>query len=340
MSITLMTPTVQSSGSAGGILGFGARILLFGTLQLVIVLGFTDWRLDGETSYLAATLDKHRRAAATSSSRIFLVGGSGVPFGFDSPRLERAFHRTAVNLGITAGLGIEFFLKEVERLAQPGDWILLSPEYSTWYGGCDRGVIRQFLECNPTSFAAFPRSVQVQMLDRYGLGIAGGWLRRAVGLRDPLPDQPDEPMHYRRSRLNEQGDYVGHFGLGALYADLPVDHPWRQPSRIHPVDPKVLDRLQHFALRCERRGVRVLHACPPHPPDVFQAERAVIESNFAALKGIHGLTLLDRPRDAVLPLHKFYDTRYHLTREGMQERTERIIVELRRVLGEPAPAGE
>jgi len=331
-----MTPTVQSGRSARGILGFGARMVLFVTLQIAIVLAFTDWRLDGETSYLAATLDKHRRAIATSPSRIFLVGGSGVPFGFDSPRLERAFQRTVVNLGITAGLGIEFFLNEVGQLARPGDWIVLSPEYSTWYGGCDRTVIRQFLECNPTSLAAFPIPVQVQMLDRYGLGIVGGWLRRSVGLRDPLPDQPDEPMHYRRSRLNRQGDYVGHFGLGASYADLPVDHPWRQPSRIRPVDPTMLDALQHFVDRCEQREVRVFHACPPHPPDVFQADHVVIESNFESLTGIRGLTLLDLPRDAVLPLRKFYDTRYHLTREGMQERTERIIVELRRVLGEPA----
>ncbi|MDB5171251.1 MAG: hypothetical protein JWN51_24 [Phycisphaerales bacterium] len=74
-----------------------------------------------------------RRAA--QGHRLIIVGGSNALFGIDGELIERKLHVPTVNYGLHAGLPLNYMLFRVSKKMQPGDTILLDPEYDLWSDG-------------------------------------------------------------------------------------------------------------------------------------------------------------------------------------------------------------
>ena len=109
--------------------------LLVLSLLLTLNLLYRYINQFSSTSYFAAMIDKHHRAELfTGQSRLLLVGGSGTAFAIDSQLLEDSLHMPVINLGIHAGLGLPFMLREVQKMARSGDVVLLTPEYLLSHG--------------------------------------------------------------------------------------------------------------------------------------------------------------------------------------------------------------
>ena len=61
---------------------------------------------------LFASIDKHQRLSSIQESKVVLVGGSNLPFGIKSPLIEEALGMPVVNMGLHAGLGMNFILSD------------------------------------------------------------------------------------------------------------------------------------------------------------------------------------------------------------------------------------
>lgn len=73
---------------------------------------------------------KHQLVAAdTRSPRILIAGGSGTHFGLDTAQIEQQLGIPTYNLGLHAGLGLNGILASLEQQVQPGDIVVLIPEY-------------------------------------------------------------------------------------------------------------------------------------------------------------------------------------------------------------------
>lgn len=317
---------------------FILQLAAFAVLQLLLgALLFRGYDVPGETNYLAGIRDKLRRAEATPSPRILLVGGSNVAFGFRSDLLEARTGRPVVNLGLAAGLGTEFWLSQVTRLARPGDVVLLSLEYDqfargpragAWSGqGFDPAILQQVLVFHPGSFTCLgPTHLRKVFLDR-GLLILGEVIRRRFGqMGSSASPGPEESRRLRG--FNVQGDAIGH---------------WELPSRM---DPEVLARarllgeargfpneallghLAAFVSRQEARGVTVAFTFPPKPATTLARDADLAGRLEEALRAIPGLCVLDHPTDHGYAPELFFDTANHLTGEGARVRTERVAAAL------------
>src|SRR5690349_17326278 len=94
---------------------FLSKVILFLLLQAVLfAILLKNYDASNETNYFARIVEKHQRLAASPPPRVILLGGSNVPFGFESDVMEGAIGRPVVNMGLAAGLGAEFMLTDIE----------------------------------------------------------------------------------------------------------------------------------------------------------------------------------------------------------------------------------
>lgn len=318
---------------------FLRQLLAFVILQaglLGLLLHF--YNVEGEPNYLAATVDKHERLRRTTGSRIVLVGGSNVAFGFESDRMESALGRPVVNMGLAAGLGIEFMLREIEPALRDGDLVVLSLEYDHFARGpsaelfsglgFDPNVLERVLVFRPESGLALGWThARKIVLDR-GLGIAGEIVRRSLlGAKSP---SDEEGKQSARAAFNSWGDLVGHRLEPARTTPEVVNQlPLVADARGFP-NGAALAAIEGFVERVQRKAVRVVFSFTPKPLRTIEREGELAERLAAALRRIPRLTVVDAPRDHAYPAEQFFDTANHLTAEGAAERTGRLIASLER----------
>lgn len=327
---------------------FLIKVAAFLVLQsAVFALLLARYDRSQETNYLAATVDKHRRLKETVSPRIVLVGGSNVAFGFESDRIERALGRPVVNMGLAAGLGLEFMLSEIEGALGTNDLVVLSPEYDHFARGpksesepalgFDPDLLRQALVFRPAGFAdlGLPHLRKI-VLDR-GLTTLGEIGRRSLfaNVRAESSARTDGPSG--RAGFNVWGDVTAHRS---------------EPSRVEAevvnalglvADPRgfpngsALKRIREFVERCSRKGVGVAFSFSPKPVATLERDGSLAESLKDNLRQIPGLKLLDTPSEQAYPADHFFDTANHLTAAGTAVRTERLIRAVQDLRGRHTP---
>ncbi len=271
-----------------------------------------DRRL-GTRHYLAALEDKERLQRATRPPRVLLVGGSSLAFGVNSRALERSWGVPVVNLALHAGLGLELLLRQAARALVPGDRVVRSLEYWLFKDGFpfDSATLWQEIATVPSSARDLgPRSVPTLLDD--GLVLPR---QRLVALWSSLVDGPSTSI-YRRDAFDERGDFVAHLDL---HVPPPTDHA-RIPSADELDD--ACGRLAEFAQRARALGVEVLLMPAPVPDDDLQPRREEVERVWRTVSERTGL-----PVTPVLPLDRssFFDSAYHLNREGRRARTDEIL---------------
>ncbi len=298
---------------------FLSKLCLFLVIHLLVLAAIL--RFDGEPvsdNYLAGAWRKHQRLNEVPAPRILLLGGSNVPFGFQSPMIEEAFDLPVVNMGLVGGLGIEFMLREVTPSIGDGDVVVLSFEYDLWAGGSDESIQRQVLYFRPLGLRSLPLDRWAGFFDEEAFPVLFAWVRRAVGLEGfyPAGNRTGERLGF-----NAQGDFVGHWGKPSPSREEAAFSRGLVPE----IDARVEARLRKFVALCVRSGARCVYTFPPHPQSVLQAHREALARLEQVLGAIPGLIVLDDPLDQAYAEELFFDTGYHLVREGSRQRTEKLI---------------
>jgi hypothetical protein len=318
---------------------FILKLLLFLLIQIAaFALLLKNYDVSTETNFFARIVEKHQRLKATPPPRIILVGGSNVPFGFESDTMEKALGRPVVNMGLAAGVGVEFMLADLEPELASGDIVALSLEYDHFArgrragGGFDPSVLQQVLIYRPQGFLALrPIHFRKILLDR-GLILLGELARHGLHIGRPAKSANTAAAQSPRAGFNEWGDLVGH-----RIQPSPVPIETIEGARLLVWQPDfpnktLLRHLSEFVQRCKTRGIRVAFTFPPKPTSTLTRERLRAEQVQAALAQIPGLILLDKPQDHAYPANEFFDSANHLTAQGAATRTAKVITELRPLL--------
>lgn len=308
---------------------FLLRVAAFLALQGLVFALLFDPGMAGQENYLAATVDKHRRLAATAPPRLILLGGSNVAFGFNSDRLESETGLPVVNLGLAAGLGGDFMLNEAAGALRPGDVVILFLEYDQYGMAGGATALRQLLEYRPASARHLPRRWWRRFLDTEALGILGAAVRRSQPWLGDEGSRLIAEAWYARAGFTAAGDYRGHHGAPATMAALPADSPVFTPPRAGPLNPRFARKLAAFAELSRRRGARFFVSWPAIVAEAFMPAEPAVERLRGELAALPGLLLLGEPRDHVFDRSLGFDLTYHLNAAGAQWRTERLLLRLR-----------
>lgn len=302
---------------------FVAKLLLFAALQAAIVAWLVAPYRPNPTLFWAATRLKHERLAGAPSPRLVLVGGSNLAFGFDSQTAAAALGMSVVNMGMDAGLGLDFLLNEVTGPLRAGDVVVLSLEYELFIGlrGGQAASLARVLEQRPEG-ARHLAPISVKTLLDHGFGFVH-WIvvNARKGLDGRIITGP-----YGLSTFDDHGDAVWH-----------LDRPQRPVllkamERFHrnAFDGATIGVLNRFHRDCRRRGVRVYLSHPPLPDHYGAPIDPRVAEIARRLAAEVGIPALDRPADMFFPAGDFYDTEYHLRRRARADRTQRIVAALRR----------
>ena len=294
---------------------FVLQLLAFVALQGAIaawVLGACPRPAD---HYAAATGDKRRRLEGCAQPRIVFVGGSSVAFGFDS-RVAVREGFNPVNMGHNRSLGLRFMLGQVRAELQPGDLVVVSPEYELlWKAGVDSTLINH-LEYDPASLAAVDVDTGRRLLDK-GLPWLSRKLRCAAHQVSTAP-----PIAYNRQAFDETGDFASHRGTA------PTPFQWSASSWPEPHEVRLdaaIEQLAGFAASCEAAGARCVFAFSPLRQPQFEANAATVRHVAAQVEARAGLEVVLSLDDALHPARDYFDAGPHLLPEAATARTERLM---------------
>lgn len=304
---------------------FVLKLAGFLSLQAVVFALLFDPAMPGQGNYLAATIDKHRRLAATRPPRLILLGGSNVAFGFDSDRLERGTGLAVVNMGLAAGLGGDFMLNEVAGHVGRGDVVVLLLEYDQYGVAGGAVALRQLLEYRPAGFAHLPGRWWKRFLDKEALGILGAVVRRSQPWLAPAASRRPSEEWYSRAGFTAAGDYRGHHGAPSTMAALPPDDPVFTPPKVTAPNPRFTTELAAFARLCGRRRAQFFVSWPAVVREAFDPSEPAVERLRTELAALPGVRLLGEPRDHVFNRPLGFDLTYHLNAAGAQWRTGRLL---------------
>ncbi len=306
----------------------------------IIVLILLGWSKTPEP-YLAAMVDKHQLANSIPHKRMLLVGGSNLAFGIDSATLQREFGYHPINLGLCAGLGLEFMLNQCRDLMKRDDIVILSLEYTHfWQNQAGPVHTVPVLEHFPHGQHYIEDAKTWKRIENYknrqkdqtqGDSTDTGllWLHR--GVRRSLQSYTRRPRReiYVRDGFNEYGDLTTHHGQ---QGKLDIEAACRERYVVREGYWRIaIEQINEFARDCRRRGVKVYLIHTPIPRTYWKHRKADILRVVDGMEKQLTVPLLTKFEASMYPDDLFFDQVYHVTEDGKHKRTRQICEGLRRL---------
>jgi len=272
---------------------------------------------------------KHAIARKIIGKKILLVGGSGVANGLSAGIIEKNLPGyQAVNMGVNAGLGLEFNLNEVRGLLQRGDLVVLSPEYDNFEGGY-RGGLQILKAVNVAPF-----TLQYVSRERYRELLRGESLAFLQLKAQSNFDGITGILTHASVQLDDKGDRVSRSSLhdvGAMAFSFAPD------PQAYAACVALLNEFDRF---CRDRGVTALLSFPALPTVQYRAAQRNIDGLYRQLSKDTTMFILHPPAETVYDPSEFDDSVYHLGPRGREIRSLRVAGLVRaRLAGGSVPSG-
>lgn len=268
-------------------------------------------------TYLLANVDKNERLASIKEPKLVLIGGSNLAFGLNCKVLEDSLSLSPVNMGLHASIGLRYMMREVEPYLTSGDVLLIVPEYEQFTSECFYGEFPLF-----------------EILTREGkYNILFGDFRyypymcdQLQIFRNNLLSKLTSPLvlgDYSRSNFNIYGDNTGHWNLPSKpIMDIPLKGEPQQD---------IVKQVAAYIGRMEKRGVKS-YVFPP----VYKKGSALLSEEFIRqtekqLKE-NEIPFQVSPDKYIFADSLFYDTMYHLNKQGVDKRTGLLLNDLKAIL--------
>ncbi|MCL5126441.1 MAG: hypothetical protein M1511_18470 [Deltaproteobacteria bacterium] len=296
-------------------IGFLTTLII---LTCSIILVAAGWQ---KSNYLAATIDKQKLLKETLSPKVILVGGSSVAFGMDSEIIQHQLEVPVVNMGLQAGVGLNYMLQEVTPFIGRGDLVVVMPEYEQFYGEllngneCVWDLIWYVPEgCrnlrSPGQYLALLKSFRGFLYARLVRLLHQG--ARVLGLHEI------QPLLYRRSSFNGHGDFIAHLSL-------PPSWHGRFPTEPgSTLNDETFSALERFSKYVAGKRAQMVVVWPSVPEPFYLARKEWIQRITSKMTECPDIRVHGIPLDYVLPVNNFFDTNYHLTAAGRLKRTLEI----------------
>jgi hypothetical protein len=291
--------------------------ILTGTVGAAAAIFVISWPPPNSAGFYAAILDKERMLREIPSPRIILVGGSNLPFGIDSELLSKTFQRPVINMGVHAGIGLKLMLAQVKPYIHAGDWIVLVPEYEHFFRQNfegDDAVLAGVLEIDKKTLFL----LDIQQLLRLP-NIAKYLIRyRYERLTNTTQFQPE---FYARAAFNRYGDVTWHFDKQPIRPVSGGIYLWDYDQLRNPV---VIPALNDFRRFVTAQDASVVMIYPDTMASLYDKTALDIQKVSSDLSAHLDIPVLGTPADFRMDDQYFFDTIYHLTREGRDVRMKRF----------------
>jgi len=264
--------------------------------------------------YLSGIVQKHARLDSITSPRIIFAAGSNTAFGIDSKRIEETYSTPVVNLSLHAGLGTTFILEELKSVIDSGDIVLLSLEYFLGEGSTELKKLTSDFYPEASGYYHLSKSNRLFMeLESIRTNIRKK-LRNLLNPRTPL-----RKTVYSKDSFNKYGDVISH-----------LDKVWGKritnSTKINYRKWDGIEKINQFSVYANKKNTSVFYLFPT----LMQSEYLKMQTDIDQLKDdLHrdlDVEILNQPSNFVYPDSLYFDTVYHLNKQGRIKRTDDLIV--------------
>lgn len=297
---------------------FLTNLLAFLALSALLLYGLYRYSTtvvadeDPSNHYLAASIDRHARLATLDKPRVLFMGNSNLAFGLDSKYLERELGRPVVNLGLHGALGLNFIIEETLSVIEKGDVVVVCIPYYLNETGSGK-MLYTMNQINPKSKAWTKGLTEY---DRMGFALDDAvkitQKARKQGFRKRTIKK--KATVYRRNAFNECGDVIAH-------TNMPVPEkrkPWSPTWDVEGFDSQV-KILTDFYEKAQAKGAaKVIMVYPAFIRSMYEQttdELAILQEYYAELP----FEVLGKPEDIAYADSLFFDTVYHLNKQGREK---------------------
>jgi hypothetical protein len=271
-------------------------------------------------TFLFAQILKDSLLINTPSPRIIFIGGSNLSFGLNSQMVKDSLNLNPINTAIHLNIGIIYMIDHTLEFIKPGDVVVVAPEYQFFYGQSAYGGEELLITSLDIPSPKPTRLNFEQWKNVYGFSaryVASKFLFSEYSKKK-------ESEVYGISTYNQYGDATAHWNM----------KPGKfEPYHVHGSDlnTSVIKKLIDFKRSVEKKGAVLFITFPGYQATSFDKNTSEIKEIESTLR-IHGFTLLGTPDRYKMPDQFMFDTPYHLLKQGVDLRTNLLIVDLKKQL--------
>ncbi len=274
----------------------------------------------------AAIIDKTNRIASLPSPKIVLIGGSNVSYGINSKMIEDSLKMPVVNMSINARIGQYFYMEQIKPFLKKGDIVVTIPEYGTFsfinYHGDMNMYALSLIDQHNLKHISLKQSLRFPLF-------MGDLLKDNYATM--MTDSTKNKVEFLKERLlyNEFGDYEGHKNKPCLMEDI-LNNPTVNNYNIitnQNINPELVQGLNNFAVFCKEREVNFYISFPVYAKPYFNKYYA-----SKIKESLNTLHWLNAPEKYLYNFDQLYNTPDHLLYEFRNNRTEKLVEDLKTVV--------
>lgn len=279
---------------------------------------------------------KIKIARSKPEHKLVLVSGSNGSYGVRTDLIERELHVPAVNLAVSAGLGLDYILARARSVTKPGDTVLLALEYELYAadGEPNEVLIDHVLAYDPEFFYALDWFEQARIIFSMRRGRLIDGLLSRLGILPP----PPFGASLIAERFNTNGDIVANLA-SASTIDRKLAERREGPSNLKGVlSAHAAEVLTNFSQWCKANRVTLLATYPAtiHFPEYDLPPKKQVFERVAQFYPQIKVPTLGSPLTFMYARSAFFDTTYHLHSTAAVHRTQQLIALMRHRLA-PTP---
>lgn len=300
---------------------FFAKCLVM--LVLVVIFCFKIVMPQYLNNYQASLIDKNERLCSLEGPKIVLVGNSNLAFGIDSRAIEEAFGMPVVNMGMHGGVGNPFYEQAALQNVCEGDIVILS------YSNFDDGDV-------------------IKNQELAWITIENHWELWSYIRPKDWPGMIKAYPTYLKDCLDLWSQGIGNRDSGDVYSRLQFnkygDNVYDRPALLQGTDFSVIgiptigdatvDRLNKLNTQLNEKGATLLMVAYPIAVSEYTPAREEYVAFSNQIEDRLDCPLISRYEDYMMDKELFYNTHLHLNNEGVKVRTELLIADLQKYLGQ------
>ena len=267
-------------------------------------------------SLLFAKIKKDSLLKNSLSPRIIFIGGSNLSFGLNSQIIKDSLGLNPINTAIHASIGLQHMMNNTIQYVNEGDIIVIAPEYQQFFGRFVYGGEELLRTIAEVKYAPLKIN-QIKNIYKFFPKLAFSKINpfNYIFVR--------ESDVYSVNSFNEYGDQDAHWGLEQkkIVPTLGIDYDY---------NPNTLKLIDDFRIRLNKKNASLYITYPS-----FQASS--FDNNIKQIKKVQnelinsGFELLGYPKRYRMNDSLMFDTTYHLSKEGVDLRTQLLIEDIKNI---------
>lgn len=269
-------------------------------------------------SLLFGKIKKDSLLKNSLSPKIIFIGGSNLSFGLNSQIIKDSLKRNPINTAIHVNIGIKHMIDNTFQYIKKNDIVVIVLEYSHYYKDLNHGteeLLRSIVDINFKDIKHL-NIYQIVNLIKY-------IPKYSLSKVDPTEYfNIIESEFYSINSFNQFGDANAHWN-----EKRKIVKPYDEIKGDFNLD--VLNYIEEFNNAISNKGAALLVSYP-----TFQASS--FDNNIKQIKKVEdelinsGFELLGYPERYKMNDSLIFDTPYHLSKEGVDLRTQLLIEDIKK----------